>query len=204
MNKPTAVATPILFNGDSMSFSDVASWTRITRFSVSLAAFIAVLSVGYYFIIDTKLQELSEYKNLQSKQINEFGKKYALVSNKESYEKQMIELDLMFSSFLEKMPVDAQVPETLEDITKVASQSGLVTSIISLQSPVDFDVYFELPVDIKVEGSYHDLGEFVAGLTQLRRLVSLHDFSLETTENGSLALNLGAKTYQFNDKENSR
>jgi len=116
----------------------------------------------------------------------------------------MIELDLMFSSFLEKMPVDAQVPETLEDITKVASQSGLVTSIISLQSPVDFDVYFELPVDIKVEGSYHDLGEFVAGLTQLTRLVSLHDFSLETTENGNLALNLGAKTYQFNDKENSR
>ena len=102
------------------------------------------------------------------------------------------------------MPVDAQVPETLEDITKVASQSGLVTSIISLQSPVDFDVYFELPVDIKVEGSYHDLGEFVAGLTQLTRLVSLHDFSLETTENGNLALNLGAKTYQFNDKENSR
>ena len=204
MNKPTAVATQILFNGDSMSFSDVASWTRITRFSVSLAAFVAVLSVGYYFIIDTKLQELSEYKDLQSKQINELGKKYALVSNKESYEKQMIELDLMFSSFLEKMPVDAQVPETLEDITKVASQSGLVTSIISLKSPVDLDVYFELPVDITVEGTYHDLGEFVAGLTQLRRLVTLHDFSLETTENGNLALNLGAKTYQFNDKENSR
>jgi len=48
MNKPTTVAMPILFNGDSMSFSDVASWTRITRFSVSLAAFVAVLSVGYY------------------------------------------------------------------------------------------------------------------------------------------------------------
>lgn len=187
-----------------MSFSDVASWTRITRFSVSLAAFVAVFSVGYYFIIDTKLQELSEYKNLQSKQINEFGKKYALVSNKESYEKQMIELDLMFSSFLEKMPVDAQVPETIEDITKVASQSGLVTSIISLESPVDLGVYFELPVDIKVEGRYHDLGGFVAGLTQLRRLVSLHDFSLEMLANGDLALELGAKTYQFNSVENGQ
>ena len=200
MNKLIAVAKAILFNTDSMDFSDIATWNRLTISSVSLAAFISVFFIGNYFVIDTKSQELSEYKSLQSEQIKDFGKKYALVSNKESYEAQMVELDLMFSSFLEKMPTDAQVPETLEDITKAATQSGLVTSAISLQSPVDLDVYFELPVDIAVEGSYHDLGEFVAGVTQLKRLVSLNDFSLETTENGNLALKLSAKTYQFNDK----
>ena len=204
MNKPTVITPPIISNGDSMSFSDIASWDKTPIFGVSIAVFIVVLSVGYYFLIDNKLQELSVQKNLQSKQIDEFGKKYALVSNKDTYQKQMVELDLMFNSFLEKMPVEAQVPETIEDITKVASQSGLVTSIISLESPVDLGVSFELPVDINVKGRYHDLGGFVAGLTQLRRLVSLHDFSLEMLANGDLALELGAKTYQFNSVENAQ
>tara|TARA_B100000787_G_scaffold161098_1_gene140645 strand:+ start:1874 stop:2485 length:612 start_codon:yes stop_codon:yes gene_type:complete len=203
MNKPTIGAAQEVFSLDSVNFFDVASWNRVTIVSLFLATFIAVFSFGYYFIIDTKLQELSDYKNLQPKLINEFGKKYALVSNKEPYQKQKAELDLMFSSFLEKVPVDAQVPETLENITTVASGSGLVTSNISLQPPVDLGLYFELPMDIQVEGSYHNLAEFVAGLTQLRRLVSLHNFSLKTTVNGDLALNLGAKTYQFNKKNSS-
>ncbi len=203
MNKPTIGAAQEVFSLDSVNFFDVASWNRVTIVSLFLATFIAVFSFGYYFIIDTKLQELSDYKNLQPKLINEFGKKYALVSNKEPYQKQKAELDLMFSSFLEKVPVDSQVPETLENITTVASGSGLVTSNISLQPPVDLGLYFELPMDIQVEGSYHNLAEFVAGLTQLRRLVSLHNFSLKTTVNGDLALNLGAKTYQFNKKNSS-
>lgn len=204
MKKVKDVTAQMIFDHNSMEFSDVSSWSKLATVGVSIAVCIAVLYSGYYFLIDDKLQELSAKRDFQSKQIDEFGQKYALVSNKDIYLEQMVALDLMFNSFREKMPVDAQVPETIEDITNVASQSGLVTSVISLESLVDLGVYSELPVAIDVEGSYHDLGKFVAGLTQLRRLVSLHDFSLKTLENGDLALGLEAKTYQFNNKENSQ
>lgn len=204
MNKATEVTSQMVLDHNSMELSDVSSWSKLATIGLSIAAFIAVLSGGYYFLIDAKLQELSVQRDFQSAQIDEFGQKFALVSNKDIYLEQMVALDLMFNSFREKMPVDAQVPETIEDITNVASQSGLVTSVISFESPVDLGVYSELPVTIDVEGSYHDLGKFVAGLTQLKRLVSLHDFSLKILKNGDIALDLEAKTYQFNNKENSQ
>lgn len=64
----------------------------------------------------------------------------------------MIELDLMFASFLEQIPADTEVPEIIEDVTKIAAQSGLVTSTISLDSAVDLGVYYALPINVTVEG----------------------------------------------------
>lgn len=167
-----------------------------------LSCFFSGFFIGYYFLIGNKLQDLDAQVDLQAVKIKELGEKYALASNKETYQTQMIELDLMFASFLEQIPADTEVPEIIEDVTKIAAQSGLVTSTISLDSAVDLGVYYALPINVTVEGDYHDLGEFVAGLTQLKRLISLHDFSLEKTVNGDLKLNLAAKTFQFNNQEN--
>ena len=202
MNKATITLPSVLFTEDSMDFSDVATWGKPAIIGASLAVFLVVFFIGYYFLIENKLQDLDAQADFQTVKIKEFGKKYALVSNKETYQTQMIELDLMFASFLEQIPADTEVPEIIEDVTKIAAQSGLVTSTISLDSAVDLGVYYALPINVTVEGDYHDLGEFVAGLTQLKRLISLHDFSLEKTVNGDLKLNLAAKTFQFNNQEN--
>jgi type IV pilus assembly protein PilO len=202
MNKATITLPPVLFTEDSIDFSDVATWGKPAIIGASLAVFLVVFFIGYYFLIGNKLQDLDAQADLQTVKIKEFGKKYALASNKETYQTQMIELDLMFASFLEQIPADTEVPEIIEDVTKIAAQSGLVTSTISLDSAVDLGVYYALPINVTVEGDYHDLGEFVAGLTQLKRLISLHDFSLEKTVNGDLKLNLAAKTFQFNNQEN--
>ena len=202
MNKAIITLPPVLFTEDSMDFSDVATWGKPAIIGASLAVFLVVFFIGYYFLIGNKLQDLDAQVDLQAVKIKEFGEKYALASNKETYQTQMIELDLMFASFLEQIPADTEVPEIIEDVTKIAAQSGLVTSTISLDSAVDLGVYYALPINVTVEGDYHDLGEFVAGLTQLKRLISLHDFSLEKTVNGDLKLNLAAKTFQFNNQEN--
>ncbi|MFQ3257353.1 MAG: type IV pilus assembly protein PilO [Porticoccaceae bacterium] len=202
MNKATITLPPVLFTEDSIDFSDVATWGKPAIIGASLAVFLVVFFIGYYFLIGNKLQDLDAQVDLQAVKIKEFGEKYALASNKETYQTQMIELDLMFASFLEQIPADTEVPEIIEDVTKIAAQSGLVTSTISLDSAVDLGVYYALPINVTVEGDYHDLGEFVAGLTQLKRLISLHDFSLEKTVNGDLKLNLAAKTFQFNNQEN--
>ena len=41
MNKPTVITPPIISNGDSMSFSDIASWGKTPIVGVSIAVFIA-------------------------------------------------------------------------------------------------------------------------------------------------------------------
>lgn len=197
MIKLTKSGRPAGFAQDVFAFNDLTSWNKVVLSWVSVTLVIVVCCLYYALFGQAKLKDLDLQEQLQSQKVAEFGRKYALASNFDVYQKQMTELDVMINSFLEKMPVDARVPETIEYITKVASEAGLVTSSIALRSAVDLDLYFELPIDIKVQGDFHDLGKFVAGLTQLKRLISLGDFSLQRAEDGDLTLTLSAKTFQF-------
>lgn len=64
--------------------------------------------------------------------------------------------------------------------------------------------YIELPIQIAVEGSYHDLATFVSGVASLPRIVTLHDFEIKpATQDVSsiLRMTVLAKTYRYNDKE---
>ena len=63
--------------------------------------------------------------------------------------------------------------------------------------------YIELPIDIEVIGSYHQFGKFVSEVAGLPRIVTLHDFTIGTTQlsKKALRLKLQAKTYRYQEVE---
>ncbi|MCW8883858.1 MAG: type 4a pilus biogenesis protein PilO, partial [Motiliproteus sp.] len=71
---------------------------------------------------------------------------------------------------------------------------------ISLAPEKKVQFYIELPINIKVKGSYHQLGEFVSGVAALPRIVTLHDFGITpVTTEGDLSMNISARTYRYDD-----
>ena len=69
------------------------------------------------------------------------------------------------------------------------------------------DFYAELPIKIRLSGSYHEFGEFVSGIAALPRIVTLHDIEIKPTstakdaDSDSLTLDLTAKTYRYLDED---
>jgi type IV pilus assembly protein PilO len=66
------------------------------------------------------------------------------------------------------------------------------------------DFYAELPIKIRLTGSYHQFGDFVSGIAALPRIVTLHDVDIKQTGKGSndqLQLDVTAKTYRYLDEE---
>jgi len=63
------------------------------------------------------------------------------------------------------------------------------------------DYYAELPIDIKVTGSYHDVGAFTSDIANLPRIVTLNNMSLIAGKDGVLTLDAVAKTFRYLDKE---
>jgi type IV pilus assembly protein PilO len=91
----------------------------------------------------------------------------------------------------------------LEDITRTGLGSGLEFEEIKLLPEAAQQYYIELPIQIKVVGSYHDLATFASGVASLPRIVTLHDFDLiPANADGSskLRMSILAKTYRYNDK----
>ena len=66
------------------------------------------------------------------------------------------------------------------------------------------DFYAELPIKIRLTGSYHQMGEFVSGIAALPRIVTLDGISIKPDNKDmydNLSLELTAKTYRYLDDE---
>jgi type IV pilus assembly protein PilO len=65
------------------------------------------------------------------------------------------------------------------------------------------DYYAELPIEVKVTGTYHDVGLFAADIAALSRIVTLNNISLTPSKDkeGVLTMECVAKTFRYLDKE---
>ena len=63
------------------------------------------------------------------------------------------------------------------------------------------DFYAELPVSIKVTGSYHELGQFVSDVAALPRIVTVDSIDISSDKNGKLSMAAIARTYRYLEAE---
>ena len=64
------------------------------------------------------------------------------------------------------------------------------------------DFYAELPIRIRLRGSFHELAAFVSGVAALPRIVTLHDIAISRAKDeNDLVLDLTAKTYRYLEED---
>jgi len=63
------------------------------------------------------------------------------------------------------------------------------------------EFYAELPITVRVTGSYHDIGAFASDIAQLPRIVTLNNISVAPGTKGDLVLDATAKTFRYLDEE---
>lgn len=186
-----------------LDFNNVGSWPSALKVIAGFIVFIVVLALGYYFHLKD-LQGQLEMQQAQEITLKEqFSSKAFQAANLDAYKEQMQEMEISFGALLKQLPSDTEVPGLLEDITRTGLGSGLEFEEIKLLPEVTQQFYIELPIQIKVVGSYHDLATFVSGVASLPRIVTLHDFELipvEVDGVSTLRMSILAKTYRYNDK----
>lgn len=188
---------------NDLDFNNVGSWPAAVKFIAGLLLMIVVLALGYNFHLKDLqgLLERQQQEEITLKQ--QFSSKAFQAANLEAYKEQMKEMEVSFGAMLKQLPSDTEVPGLLEDITRTGLGSGLEFSEIKLLPEVTQQFYIELPIQIRVVGSYHDLATFVSGVASLPRIVTLHDFELLPSKGETpsrLNMQILAKTYRYNDK----
>jgi type IV pilus assembly protein PilO len=187
------------FDLNNLDFDNIGSWPIAVKIIIWVLVFIGLLFAGYNYHVSPLQEQLAadEAKELQLKQ--EFESKAFKAANLDAYRKQMKEMEESFGALLSQLPTDTEVPGLLEDITNRGVENGLEIVSINLQSERAQDFYIELPIEIVVKGSYHDIGAFVSGISGLPRIVTLHDFSVtsDKEKSGMLTMTITAKTYRY-------
>lgn len=190
-------------NLNDLDVNNVGSWPLAVKVITGILLLVAVLGAGYQFHL-SELQMQLEQKEAQERDLkDQFASKAGQAASLDAYRKQMLDMEESFGALLRQLPTDTEVPGLLEDITRTGLASGLEFSEIKLLPEVSQQFYVELPIQIQVRGSYHDLATFVSGAASLPRIVTLHDFEIKPVadqKGARLDMQILAKTYRYNDK----
>lgn len=138
-----------------LDLNNIGSWPAAVRTLACVLAFIAVLVLGYFMHL-TDLQDVIERNKAEEASLKQqFTAKVSQAANLERYIEQMQLMEASFEALLRQLPSDTEVPGLLEDITSAGLNSGLEFEEIKLLAEVTQPFYIELPIKIKVFGSYH-------------------------------------------------
>jgi len=195
-----------LNNINNLDPSNIGSWPLAAKAIVILLLCGAILFAGYYLDTSDQLQTLEKAQTKEKKLKDTFETKQSKAKNLEAYKAQMVEMERSFGTLLQQLPGKTEVPGLLDDISRVGIQSCLVFEYFKPQSEARKGFYSELPISLRVKGSYHQFGKFVSGTAALPRIVTLHDFSITKGKGKAKGASIGemtmvatAKTYRYLD-----
>lgn len=185
-----------------LTLDNVGSWPLPIKVVAWIAAFGAVLFLGYNYHLKDLQAQADQVRAQEDELRRQFEAKAFQVANLDALRAQLAEMEQQFGALLGQLPKDTEVPGLLEDITEKGVDAGLRFSSIALQAERAAEFYVELPIDINVTGSYHDLGAFASGVAGLSRIVTLHDFRINPGANSAeLNMQILAKTYRYKGEE---
>jgi type IV pilus assembly protein PilO len=169
---------------------------------------ILILAAGYWFLWASSLEELNTEKAKEVELRDVFVNKKRLATNLDAYKQQMVEIERTFGALLRQLPDKSQMDALLTDINQVGLERGLEFELFKPGQEKQADFYAELPISIKVTGSYHDMGAFATDVSKLSRIVTLNDLiiapmvkDVKDKDNKGLRLMMEAtaKTYRYLD-----
>ena len=191
----------------NLDVNDIGRWPLLFRAAFIALAFIAATGVGYYyFVYELKMPvlERAEAEELELRSL--FEAKQRKAANFDAYQQQLAEIERSFGTMPRRLPGKTEIPNLLVDISQTGLAAGLDEKLFQPMGEIRKDFYAEKPIKIRLDGSYHEFGDFVSEIAALPRIVTLHDIeiSMESgadTDFDKLVLDVIAKTYRYMDDE---
>lgn len=186
---------------NNLDVSNIANWPQPARIFIVSVVFVGVLGLGYWLDIKDQRETLQKAEAQETELRRTFEVKAKKAANLAAYEQQLAEMKESFGAMLRQLPNKTEVAELLVDISQTGLASGLEFELFKPQAEVPREFYAELPISIRVKGSYHEFGNFISGVAALPRIVTVHDINIAPDESGELNMDILAKTYRYMDQD---
>ena len=189
--------------------NDPSRWPLPYRLGLIFLIFIfAAGGMSYLLAWKDKKPQLDAARDQEIQLLQTLEQKARKAANLDAYKAQLAEMEQSFGAMLRKLPNKTEVPNLLTDISQQGAGAGLDQKLFQPEAQLNKDFYAELPIKMRLTGSFHAIGAFVSGIAALPRIVTLHDVEIvPATKDASggasdeLQLNVTAKTYRYLDDD---
>jgi type IV pilus assembly protein PilO len=188
---------------NNLDFENIGSWPLMVKGVLIAIVAVAVLVLGYFLDVQDQQENLDRIITKESHLKEDFELKQAKAANLGAYKAQMIEMEDSFGAMIRQLPSKTEVEDLLVDISQTGLASGIEFQLFKPLAEKHIEFYAELPITLKMTGTYHQFGEFVSGIAALPRIVTLENISItggKGKKTGELTMDVTAKTYRYLDE----
>jgi type IV pilus assembly protein PilO len=172
---------------------------------LGVSALIAALIIGGFWYLwwkpNTELQVQKEQQLATLQQ--EIRKLEAAAAKLDEFKAEVALLEARLDRLKQVLPSEKQTPDLMRKVQSMASESSLAVRAFNPGATVSQEFYQEWPINVIVNGTYHNLGMFFDRVSRLSRLVNISDVKI-TSQSTPTAINTisatcTATTYVFID-----
>jgi type IV pilus assembly protein PilO len=178
---------------------EIHNWPFSVLTFIGIIIVVMGVFVGYNVFISEELEGLDHLSQEETTIKKEYSDKLQQAINLNAYKKQLIDITIASDQLLKQLPDKSEIEKLLLYINQAGVTRGLKFEYFKPEQEVLSDYYAELPIKIKVTGTYASVGNFAQDISQLSRVVVLKDINLVKNENGTVSMDATAKTFRYLD-----
>jgi len=183
--------------------NDPSQWPSFPRNLLFAVVCVAVVAVLWFAWIQSSDEELLSEKAKEEQLRQSYKGKLVQAVNLDALKKQLEQVQQYVTQLEKQLPSKAEMDALLSDINQAGLGRSLQFELFRPGQVAVSEYYAELPISIRVTGTYHDIGLFAADIANLSRIVTLNNLTLnpQRDREGVLTMDGVAKTYRYLDPE---
>jgi len=179
----------------------------LTRLSLlaqmAVAVVVALLiAVGFWYFKLNPMFEEEGQKRTTLDALQRDIRALEVTANKlPEFQREVDRLEKTLETLKRILPPEKEIPDLMRKIQYLAAQSNLAVKKFDPSTPVGRDFYQEIPINIALEGTYHNLGLFFDRLGRLPRLINAGNVSIKArptqSASNTIAVSCVATTFVY-------
>lgn len=186
----------------NLNMNEPGQWPALPKVAAMLGAVALAVALGWFLVLQGATEELETARNLEPKLQADYVSRLRQAVNLNELRKQKLQVQEYVTQLEKQLPGKAEMDALLSDINQAGLGRGLQFELFRPGQVQVKEYYAELPISIRVNGRYHDLGSFAADIANLSRIVTLHNLVITPAARdsaGNLSMDATARTYRYLD-----
>ncbi|MFO7609833.1 MAG: type 4a pilus biogenesis protein PilO [Candidatus Krumholzibacteriia bacterium] len=140
------------------------------------------MSASYPFTWAARKEQITQLDARHQQLARDLEKARLLVANLERVEQEYAILREQWEVAQTLLPEQNEMPNLLRKVTAAGQQSGVEFELFRPSAPVNQGFYQDNPVEVRIQGGYHQTAVFLSRLANLNRIVNVSDLKLKGIE----------------------
>lgn len=184
-----------------MADSSVSKLPLLAQLAISIGLGVVVLGGFYYFVymdmVDEAVKKTSQLENLKK----DIGQLEVITAKLPDFQREVSVLEMKLETLKRILPPEKETPDLVRKLQNLAAESQLRIKQFNPGSMVSRDFYQEFPINLEVDGTYHNLASFFDRMSRLTRVVNAAGLKIaakaDQTPSLSITAQCTATTYVY-------